>query len=395
MTHTKELAQVLNQSLKIAISLYSHQQGIYYQVADTHNIDLEGKAESEFPSAATVLETLPETELYHHITQVGLEYILAPLPQHGDILFMGPFFSGFFGDDHLEALVADDLTDQHGGRQYLQTLPAYSQQELEALCQLLANLLQAPWQQVSLYRSPLNSDRGQRYPLSIEDTDAIQQRYRDQGEIMHAISRGDLQKMEHLQSKMVEPLLAFADRVPGQPLRSSKNLSFVFNTMCRLAAEEGGVPAVLLHQVSEKYAILIEKVANMAELRQLTGKLPREYCLLVKNRPFPEASPMIRQVVDFIHQNYHQPLALTAIAQKHHVNASYLSQRFKLETGQGLFHYLNQCRVAEAKWFLRNDSQRITDIAYQVGYNDPDYFSRTFQKITGETPSHYRKRSRT
>ncbi|WP_257006129.1 helix-turn-helix domain-containing protein [Shouchella clausii] len=55
-----------------------------------------------------------------------------------------------------------------------------------------------------------------------------------------------------------------------------------------------------------------------------------------------------------------------------------------------MMHYINLKRVEEAKLYLQGDTP-ITEIAFLVGFNDANYFSRVFKQIVSVTPLQYRK----
>lgn len=78
------------------------------------------------------------------------------------------------------------------------------------------------------------------------------------------------------------------------------------------------------------------------------------------------------------------------IAKVLYVTPSHLSRKFKAETNVNIIDFINNKRVDEAKYYLQTGNASITDIAIMVGFNDLNYFSRTFKKITTFSPSQYR-----
>lgn len=79
------------------------------------------------------------------------------------------------------------------------------------------------------------------------------------------------------------------------------------------------------------------------------------------------------------------------IAKVLYVTPSHLSRKFKAETNVNIIDFINNKRVDEAKYYLQTGNASITDIAIMVGFNDLNYFSRTFKKITTFSPSQYRE----
>jgi AraC-like DNA-binding protein len=73
---------------------------------------------------------------------------------------------------------------------------------------------------------------------------------------------------------------------------------------------------------------------------------------------------------------------------------SYLSRRFREETGMTITEFTNRTRVAEARCLLESADDPVTSIAYALGFSDAGYFSRVFFRFAGEKPSDYRRRVR-
>jgi two-component system response regulator YesN len=83
-------------------------------------------------------------------------------------------------------------------------------------------------------------------------------------------------------------------------------------------------------------------------------------------------------------------LSLVDIASRVNLSPSHFSTIFSQETHQTFKDYLTEIRIRKAKELLRTTVLRATDISCQVGYNDPHYFSFTFKKNTGLSPTEFR-----
>ena len=84
-------------------------------------------------------------------------------------------------------------------------------------------------------------------------------------------------------------------------------------------------------------------------------------------------------------------LSLEGIASMLGMSPYYISKLFKEETGMNYIDYLTECRIDRAKALLADHSLSLKRIAFEAGYNDPNYFSRVFKKICGVAPSDYRR----
>lgn len=104
---------------------------------------------------------------------------------------------------------------------------------------------------------------------------------------------------------------------------------------------------------------------------------------------------IIQKVLKVIEDNIDdEELSLSKIADKIvYMNVDYLGKLFKKEVGENFSQYLINARIERAKKLLSQDHySKISDIAHKVGYgNNPQYFGQVFKKITGYTPSEYRK----
>lgn len=93
----------------------------------------------------------------------------------------------------------------------------------------------------------------------------------------------------------------------------------------------------------------------------------------------------------YIEVNITKPLTLKEIAAGVHLSPCYLSSLYTKLRGYTLFDYLNRRRIYLACKLLTNPKLYISEVAYQIGFDDPLYFSKVFKKIKGCTPTAYRK----
>lgn len=102
-------------------------------------------------------------------------------------------------------------------------------------------------------------------------------------------------------------------------------------------------------------------------------------------------SPMIRRARAYIYANQADPIDLDQVAKAMHVSTFYFCKMFKKATGLTFTDYLSRVRVEKAKTLLLNPHLRISEIAYDVGFQSLTHFNRMFRKIVGESPTAYRE----
>jgi two-component system response regulator YesN len=93
----------------------------------------------------------------------------------------------------------------------------------------------------------------------------------------------------------------------------------------------------------------------------------------------------------YIHEHYNDPsFSLVHTANHIGISVAYFSSLFLRETGQTFVEFLTAARMEGAKKLLVNPGKRITEIAFEVGYADPNYFSKLFKKSMGISPREFR-----
>ena len=107
-----------------------------------------------------------------------------------------------------------------------------------------------------------------------------------------------------------------------------------------------------------------------------------------------DKSKYVLEAMDYIGAHYQDPnISISAIAQDLGISEGHLSHTFKKETDYTLLNYLTRYRIHKAMELLRDCRVKVYEVAAQVGYRDITYFSATFKKVTGVTPSEYQDTS--
>jgi len=103
----------------------------------------------------------------------------------------------------------------------------------------------------------------------------------------------------------------------------------------------------------------------------------------------------VEEAVRYVRNNYQNSISLEDIAKSCGVSKVHLSRKFKEKVGIGLNEYVAIYRLKAAKdLLLMREKMNISEIAYECGFNDSNYFSWLFKKTYGVTPSQYRKNTR-
>ncbi len=100
---------------------------------------------------------------------------------------------------------------------------------------------------------------------------------------------------------------------------------------------------------------------------------------------------LLDHAIEYIQNHFLEKITVEELASLEHVSESYLQRKFKQKTGYTVISYINNVRVEKAKNLLISTDFGIDEIAYQVGFGTPKYFYRIFKKMTGTSPSRFRR----
>lgn len=143
--------------------------------------------------------------------------------------------------------------------------------------------------------------------------------------------------------------------------------------------------AVLHHQETPVNPQLLSQECYQV-LLQFTGGLQ------INPSKQPAWEKYIRPVLASIHTRYMEDLTADALSWEVFVTPQYLSRLFSRYLGCSVYEYLTKFRLSKAKELLvSHRGRKIQDIAQDVGYTDASHFVLMFRKMTGMTPSEFRK----
>ena len=102
----------------------------------------------------------------------------------------------------------------------------------------------------------------------------------------------------------------------------------------------------------------------------------------------------VQAALAHIAQHLDRPLSLDALAEAASSSRSRIASLFRRQVGMTPMAYVEQQRMRRAMQLLRYTTERVSDIALQVGFEDPHYFANRFRRFAGQSPSGYRRHGR-
>lgn len=135
-----------------------------------------------------------------------------------------------------------------------------------------------------------------------------------------------------------------------------------------------------------------EKYRSVVVLLEAFGRQLGELAnrLIIESRPQEPAA--VTKARRYIRDNLSERLTLEDVARHAGLSPHHFCKVFRRAAGVNLIDYINRSRIESARQLLLRDDARVSEIAFEVGYQSLSQFNRTFRSVTGESPSDYRKR---
>ena len=221
--------------------------------------------------------------------------------------------------------------------------------------------------------------------------------------------------------KCNQPFEGFGDEMTKQikselPMKVKETL----NKISRVLVENKNIQLVRIKLLGLKYSTLLTyeikkwcknparidtiefyqeifKIESLNEMIEILEKLVDEWAdIMFENKlKTPSVNCLVEKAISYLENNYFdEELTQQKVADEVFVSAPYLSNLFKREIGTNFSDYLLELRMKKAMDLLKTESIKTYKVAEQVGYSNPQYFSISFKKFTGYTPSEFRKRSK-
>ena len=241
------------------------------------------------------------------------------------------------------------------------------------------------------YASKLNEHLSRTLFLHRE-TNETHERYEEELDRFSAIHEGDARKAQAI----VDTFRANTySHLSADPIRNKRYLFVVNATMATRFAIEGGVPMETAYNISDLFIQRMDQYNTAEDTCDLLETMIQTFVQqVIQHRSSPgkkQLSPSVIQGMDYIHKHLHDPLSLTQISREVHLSPTYYSALFLRETGSHISEYILQEKIQAACNLLCYSDYSGAEIASYLAFSSHSHFGKQFKKITGMTPSEYRK----
>ncbi len=387
---------------KTNISITDNQTG---ERIDYYNFDIPKFIEKNVKSGITELFEKYGPLLDHQVIMYidrlrfcWLVYILEDKDENSYIVRLGPFLNEiilveqikYYG--HRMKLAVENIKILEN---FYSKSPVYEETQIRNIFMILTNILKGELDDIELIVE--NRDQyppaDNKYSGKFAQYDFAEHNYEIEGQFLKLIEKGDADGLTAFINNEMNNI-AIPTRHQYDPLRNAKNLALTANSISARAALKGGLNPHLVHSISTKYAIEIEKQINADNVTRLIITLIIEFCESVKNYSLAKYSLLIKKAIVFIRKNLSEQISLDDIARELHVNGAYLSRAFKNDTGKNITNYIHETKIRESLPLVKSKSHRIIEIAHMFGYCNTAYFSTKFKKVMGVSPREWQQTTR-
>jgi len=208
-------------------------------------------------------------------------------------------------------------------------------------------------------------------------------------ELINLVQNGSLEQSRKTLNTLLGEIFSFAD---GN-LDTIKVRLFELTAFFSRAAVEIGAPISDINQIAINSFDIMYDDLDFEQICFITSQTMEEFARLIdSNRSQKKLSEYLSRAIDYMTINYAESLTLKRVSDAVFISAFYLSHLFRKEMNTTFSDYLCKVRIEKAKGFLKNEKDpRIWEIAEKTGFNDPNYFAKSFRKIVGVPPKEYKK----
>ena len=271
---------------------------------------------------------------------------------------------------HILFLIVNSLTKGHS--EYLDQRAKITEQQAK-IAELIISQKEADNSNATIENRPSYSY----YPIEREK------------ELITCVQNGSIEQSKKILNILLGEIFAFSN---GN-LDAIKVRLFELVAFFSRAAVEIGVPMSGIDKIVVNSYCIIHDELGFEQLCFLVNQAMEEVISIINLNSSPKnMSEYVSRAIDYMIVHYNEELTLKKVSDSVFISEFYLSRLFRQELDTTFSDYLCKIRIEKAKNLLKNEKNpRIQDISEKTGFNDPNYFTKSFKKIAGVSPREYRK----
>jgi two-component system response regulator YesN len=218
------------------------------------------------------------------------------------------------------------------------------------------------------------ADRKGSYPLETEK------------ELIEVVKSGNREQAKRILSTLLGEIFSFAD---GN-MNTIRARLFELVAFFSRAALESGAPVEAVNGITESSFRMFDDDTGFEELCFLTEEAMEGFIGTLSLDGRQKRSRHLARAMEYISKHYADDITLHSVAEAVYISEFYLSHLFRKEMDTTFSDYVSRVRIDQAKAILKKALDiRIQELSEIVGFNDANYFAKSFKKLTGQSPREY------
>jgi len=320
-----------------------------------------------------------------------------------DAIIIGPTFSNSISNDAVISFMRENLIghDQKDSTAlFLSMLPKYTYNQFINLLSFLdLELNNEKIDIISHFQSSLKDEEptfNKKHALKTIERNETQQlhgTYQTERKLLALIRDGNIKGVNDLLMKIKDSENMVEGTLADDPLRQAKNLLIGLVTLVgKVAAIEGGMHEEEAYNLIDQYIQECEKSQSIEFVKNLQYNLIIDFTDRIAQSLIPgNLSKEIYECIQYIRNHTCSHITIDDVAKHVSVSRSYITKRFKTETGLTINEYILQQKIKESKYLLQYSNLSISAISNYLSFSSQSYFQTLFKNQVKETPYNYRK----
>ncbi|MBO6092585.1 MAG: helix-turn-helix domain-containing protein [Oscillospiraceae bacterium] len=212
--------------------------------------------------------------------------------------------------------------------------------------------------------------------------------YEMEQEMIRMVREGNLGFQSHMNRLAVSG--SMGTLANNDNTRQMKNAVLVCIVLFSRAAIEGGVSPEVALTLTDHYFQSVEASRSLTELKEIALTMQNDFVQRVHKVRSSRLSKPVLDCCDYINMHLEEKLNLRELAERFRYSETYLSRKFRSETGLSFKEYVRHQRLEQAKTLLQDSSLDIHDISDRLHFCSPSYFAEQFRAEFGISPTQWR-----
>jgi two-component system response regulator YesN len=205
-------------------------------------------------------------------------------------------------------------------------------------------------------------------------------------ELLEMVQSGNREQSRRILNILLGEIFSFAD---GNMNTIRARLFELVGFFSRSAVETGA-PVEDVNRIVERSFRMFDDDTGFEELCFLTGEAMDGFINTVFQEGWHRRSRHLARAIEYITEHYADEITLRSAADAVYISEFYLSHLFRKEMNTTFSDYVSRVRIDKAKTILKQSLDiRIHELAEMVGFNDANYFTKSFRRLTGQSPREY------